>query len=281
MYDTNWFNSGQVVLDQVSPASDAVTLVDNDVSTAGISTEYARGDHQHPLQVSSVLPQSDTAQGEAGTANTYARSDNTHHVNLNNDVPLKNSETGTAGTTNIYANATHQYPLNVDLSDAKVPLVNVTAEAGGTSDYYCRNDHVHPQQLTYDGNITATKFIKTGGTVNDILLANGDTKKKSILEAGTIGNNDQNPLGFTIVKVGQEGQVDRGLCISADGHTLTFNGQIIAGTGAANASVNYSQGNLIVQGVNSPGTDSGFYSNGTNIFWSSHALQFDPYYQEQ
>ncbi|KAA6356142.1 MAG: hypothetical protein EZS28_048331 [Streblomastix strix] len=180
MYDTNWFNSGQVVLDQVSPASDTVPLVDNDVGTAGISTEYARGDHQHPLQVSSVLPQSDTAQGEAGTANTYARSDHIHHVNLSNDVPLKDSETRTAGTTNIYASSTHQHPHNVDPSDANVPLVIVAAAAGGSSDYYCRNDHVHPQQLTFDGNITATKFTKTGGTVNDILLANGDTKKISI-----------------------------------------------------------------------------------------------------
>ncbi|KAA6353951.1 MAG: hypothetical protein EZS28_050522, partial [Streblomastix strix] len=34
---------------------------------------------------------------------------------------------------------------------------------------------VHPQQLTYDGNITATKFIKTGGLATEILCANGDT----------------------------------------------------------------------------------------------------------
>ncbi|KAA6375406.1 MAG: hypothetical protein EZS28_029066, partial [Streblomastix strix] len=30
-------------------------------------------------------------------------------------------------------------------------------------------------QLTYDGNITATKFIKTGGLATEILCANGDT----------------------------------------------------------------------------------------------------------
>ncbi|KAA6355587.1 MAG: hypothetical protein EZS28_048886, partial [Streblomastix strix] len=98
---------------------------------------------------------------------------------------------------------------------------------------------------------------------------------------GTIGNNGQNQLGFTIVKAGQEGQTDRGLQISADGNTLTFNGQVIAGTGASNDSVNYSAGNPIVWGVNSLGTEGGFYSNRTNIFWRSHALQFDPYYQEQ
>ncbi|KAA6369714.1 MAG: hypothetical protein EZS28_034758 [Streblomastix strix] len=98
---------------------------------------------------------------------------------------------------------------------------------------------------------------------------------------GTIGNKSQNQLGFTIVNAGQEGQVDRGLQISADGNTLTFNGQDIAGTGAAVGSVNYSQGNPILWDVNSTETDSGFYNNGTTIFWRDHALQFDPYYQEQ
>ncbi|KAA6368641.1 MAG: hypothetical protein EZS28_035832, partial [Streblomastix strix] len=172
---STWYNSGQVVPDQVSPASDAVPLVDNATGAAGVSNEYSRGDHQHPLQISSVLPSADTATGEAGTAATYARSDHTHHVNLSNGVPLKDSGTGTAGASNIYANAVHQHPLNVDPTAANVPLVNATAAANGTSDFYSRNDHVHPQQLTYDGNITATKFIKTGGLATEILCANGDT----------------------------------------------------------------------------------------------------------
>ncbi|KAA6363585.1 MAG: hypothetical protein EZS28_040888, partial [Streblomastix strix] len=175
MYDTTWYNSGQVVPDQVSPASDAVPLVDSATGAAGVSNEYSRGDHQHPLQISSVLPSADTATGEAGTANTYARSDHTHHVNLSNDVPLKDSGTGTAGASNVYANAVHQHPLNVDPTVANVPLVNATAAANGTSDFYCRNDHVHPQQLTYDGNITATKFIKTGGLATELLVANGNS----------------------------------------------------------------------------------------------------------
>ncbi|KAA6395057.1 MAG: hypothetical protein EZS28_009415 [Streblomastix strix] len=175
MYSDEWYNSGDIVPDQVTPASDAVPLVDSATGVAGISTEYSRGDHQHPLQVSTVLPLADTATGEAGTAATYARSDHTHHVNLSNDIPLKDSGTGTAGVSNIYASATHQHPLNIDPTIANVPLVNATAAANGTSDFYCRNDHVHPQQLTYDGNITSTKFIKTGGLATEILSANGDT----------------------------------------------------------------------------------------------------------
>ncbi|KAA6398465.1 MAG: hypothetical protein EZS28_006011 [Streblomastix strix] len=180
MYETDWYNSDDVIPDQITPASDAILSNSNGNGSAGTSNEYARGDYQYPLQVSTVLPAKDTANGEAGVATTYARSDHTHHANLSNDVPRKDTGSGTAGTANIYASAIHQHPLNVDPTTANVPLVNATAAANGTSDFYSRNDHVHPQQLIYDGNITATKFIKTGGTSIDVLLADGSTKQTSI-----------------------------------------------------------------------------------------------------
>ncbi|KAA6370320.1 MAG: hypothetical protein EZS28_034154 [Streblomastix strix] len=175
MNDQNWYNSGNIVPDQVTPASDATPLVDSGTGVAGTSTVYSRGDHQHPLQVSTVLPAKDTAVGEVGTATTYARSDHIHHVNLSNRVPKKDTGTGTAGSSNIYARSEHQHPLNIDPTTANVPLVNATAAANGSSDYYCRNDYVHLQQLTYDGNVTATKFIKSGGLATEVLCANGDT----------------------------------------------------------------------------------------------------------
>ncbi|KAA6357282.1 MAG: hypothetical protein EZS28_047191, partial [Streblomastix strix] len=112
---------------------------------------------------------------EVGVATTYARSDHTHHVNLGNSVPKKDTGSGTGGSSNVYSSATHQHPLNIDPITANVPLVNATAAANGSSDYYCRNDHVHPQQLTYDGNVTATKFIKAGELASEVLCANGDT----------------------------------------------------------------------------------------------------------
>ncbi|KAA6357524.1 MAG: hypothetical protein EZS28_046949, partial [Streblomastix strix] len=52
-------------------------------------------------------------------------------------------------------------PDQVTPASDELPLVNGTASAG-ISTSYSRGDHVHPQQLTYDGNVTATKFIKTG-----------------------------------------------------------------------------------------------------------------------
>ncbi|KAA6375167.1 MAG: hypothetical protein EZS28_029307 [Streblomastix strix] len=75
---------------------------------------------------------------------------------------------------------------------------------------------------------------------------------------------------IAIIKAGQEGDNTRGLQISADGNTLTFNGSVIVGTcatnGASSGSINYSAGNPILWGTNSTGTEGGFQSNGTNIY---------------
>ncbi|KAA6356729.1 MAG: hypothetical protein EZS28_047744, partial [Streblomastix strix] len=78
MYDAAWYNSGDIVPDQVTPASDATPLVDSGTGVAGTSNEYSRGDHKHPLQVSDVLPSKDTSVGTVGQASSYARSDHQH-----------------------------------------------------------------------------------------------------------------------------------------------------------------------------------------------------------
>ncbi|KAA6395452.1 MAG: hypothetical protein EZS28_009023 [Streblomastix strix] len=65
-------------------------------------------------------------------------------------------------------------PDQVTPASDELPIVNGTAAAGNSTSY-SRGDHVHPQQLTYDGNVTATKFINSGGTASEVLCANGDT----------------------------------------------------------------------------------------------------------
>ncbi|KAA6310271.1 MAG: hypothetical protein EZS28_056341, partial [Streblomastix strix] len=74
----------------------------------------------------------------------------------------------------------------------------------------------------------------------------------------------------------QAEDITRGLQISADGNTLSFNGSVIAGAGATNGatngSVNYSAGNPILWGTNSVGNEGGFYSSGANICWRAHPL---------
>ncbi|KAA6385021.1 MAG: hypothetical protein EZS28_019453 [Streblomastix strix] len=88
--------------------------------------------------------------------------------------------------------------------------------------------------------------------------------------AGIMIRQDTQSKEFVICLTSDFGNDDRGLRISADGNTLTFNGSVIAGTGATNGaingSVNYSAGNPILWGVNSVGTEGGFYSDGAKIY---------------
>ncbi|KAA6373805.1 MAG: hypothetical protein EZS28_030668 [Streblomastix strix] len=436
MFDANWYNSGDIVPDQVTPASDALPIVDG-TAAAGISTEYSRGDHVHPLNITSTIPVSDSASGSVGTANYYARSDHSHPINITTTISPQDSASGAVGTTNYYARSDHSHPINVETNASNIPIVNGVG-ANGTSAFYARQDHVHPQQLTYDGNVTATKFIKAGGLATEILCANGDTTAISTIDSdsvkktgyqeqsitgklkrtdstesfddltddqyttkytiqgafvkkrgktlqyiegvlrhsgddeeseddedyitrGTIYNqyvtraSEQTIIGRKIFKndyfqlqpsgtsssfagvkcglvqinpnrnnynqglriarstnnycgiylgcdpnsttgtlsdqwniantaagefrIGLASQVvqdNKGLIISADGNTLSFNGSVIAGTGAtngaSNGSVNYSAGNPILWGVNSVGTEGGFYSNGTNICWRARPV---------
>ncbi|KAA6372604.1 MAG: hypothetical protein EZS28_031869 [Streblomastix strix] len=427
MYESSWYDSGQLVPDQVTPASDELPLVDGTAS-AGISTSYSRGDHVHPINVTTSVPISDSASGSVGTANSYARSDHSHPINISATTPLQDS-TGSVGTANSYARSDHQHTINVETNASNIPQVDGVG-VNGSSTYYSRHDHVHPQQLTYDGNVTATKFIKTGyynasidftlqcrwgfgkisacmiyaasgmqllrynykpcintnetidnpiilyygtGTsktadlwcrlciycyngqiqqtmtsfntpqhITDILTSepvaslptdyddsqellpnlqsntftinNATLKQNGLLQVNTSGNNynegirisrstNSNFSGIYLgcnpnsttgtladqwniivtdtgeLKIGLGTQVtlaNKGLVISADGNILTFNGSVIAGTGAStgasNGSVQYSAGNPILWGMNSTGTEGGFYSNRTNICWRARPV---------
>ncbi|KAA6361298.1 MAG: hypothetical protein EZS28_043175, partial [Streblomastix strix] len=182
MYDQNWYNSGDIVPDQVTPASDATPLIDSGTGVAGTSTEYSRGDHKQPLQVSDVLPSKDTSVGTIGSASTYARSDHQHPIQTVDTIPVSDSADGSYGTVESYARNDHSHPINVQTNASIVPIVNGVGN-NGTSAYYSRHDHIHPQQLTYDGNVTATKFIKAGGSANEILCANGDTTNKTVIKS--------------------------------------------------------------------------------------------------
>ncbi|KAA6358517.1 MAG: hypothetical protein EZS28_045956, partial [Streblomastix strix] len=161
------------VPDQVTPASEATPLSDG-TSTAGISTEYSRGDFVHPKNITTTIPPLDNASGPVGTTNYYARNDQSHPICVSTTIPPQDSASGSVGATNYQARNDHSYPVNVETNASNIPIVSGVA-VNGTSAFYARQDHVHPQQLTYDGNVTATKFIKSGGLAIEILCANGDT----------------------------------------------------------------------------------------------------------
>ncbi|KAA6364056.1 MAG: hypothetical protein EZS28_040417 [Streblomastix strix] len=91
------------------------------------------------------------------------------------------------------------------------------------------------------------------------------------LGAGIMIRQDNMSQEFVICLKSDYGNDDRGLRISAEGNTLSFNGCVIAGTGtstgASNGSVNYSAGNPILWGLNSVDTNGGFYSDGPKLYW--------------
>ncbi|KAA6359071.1 MAG: hypothetical protein EZS28_045402, partial [Streblomastix strix] len=176
-------------------------------------------------------------------------------------------------------------------------------------DNFVLQDNINQYNITTDtlptGSLFTSKaiqnqFINNGGVINGITQINPNTANYSQglrisrsaagcgIYLGTDSqingttqnqwqivsqpsNFDQNPLGLTIGLSNESGAANRGLRISADGNTLSFNGSVIAGTGAStgasNGSVNYSAGNPILQGLNSVDTNGGFYSDGPKVYW--------------
>ncbi|KAA6402502.1 MAG: hypothetical protein EZS28_001968 [Streblomastix strix] len=173
IYSDNWYNSGDIVPDQVSPANDAMPLVDSGAGVAGVSTEYSRGDHQHLLQVSTTLRSKDTSVGSVGYASTYARFDYQHPIQITDSIPPSGTAEGMYGSVAAYARNNHTHPKNVEDSAATIPTV-IRVRYNDASAKYARHGHVYIQQLSYDGNLTVTKFIKAGGLATVILCANGE-----------------------------------------------------------------------------------------------------------
>lgn len=64
---------------QGAPSS-ATPLIDNGSGIVGTAIAYARGDHQHPLNVSTDAP-SDVGNSDAGESSFYARADHSHAYN--------------------------------------------------------------------------------------------------------------------------------------------------------------------------------------------------------
>ncbi|KAA6359105.1 MAG: hypothetical protein EZS28_045368, partial [Streblomastix strix] len=97
------YNSGDIVPDQVTPASDANSLVDSGTGVVGTSTEYSQGDHQHPLQVSIVFLAKYTSIGTVGQTSTYVSSDHQHPIQPVDTIPVSDSADGSYETVDSYA----------------------------------------------------------------------------------------------------------------------------------------------------------------------------------
>ncbi|KAA6361794.1 MAG: hypothetical protein EZS28_042679, partial [Streblomastix strix] len=171
MYNQNWYYSGDIVPDQITHAYDATPLADSGTGVAGTSNENSRGDHQHPLQVFTVLTSKDTSDGTNRQASTYARSDHQHPIQTEDTIPVSDSAEVSYGTVDYYARNDHSHLINVQTNASIVPVIN-SVRNKGTSAYYSRHYHIHPKQLTYIGNTVALKFIKTEGLASEVYRKN-------------------------------------------------------------------------------------------------------------
>lgn len=66
--------------------STATPLVDSGSGVVGVAGDFARGDHQHPLNVPTSGTPADLGTAANGTAPTYARSDHVHNMPSASDV---------------------------------------------------------------------------------------------------------------------------------------------------------------------------------------------------
>ncbi|KAA6375784.1 MAG: hypothetical protein EZS28_028689 [Streblomastix strix] len=263
-----------IVQDQVTSASNALPLSDGSANAA-ISTEYSREDHVHPLNITTTIPISNSASGSIGTCNYFAKNGHYHPINITTTISPQDSASRSVGTTNYYARNDHLQLDNVEINASNIPIINGVG-VNGTSAFYARHDHVHPQQLTYDRNVTAIKFIKTGGLATEILCANGDKKALSEFDSdsvkktgqelqvieGTIRKKDDNEKSIAGDYLTRKEITDNYVTIVTD-QTITgiktFNSfmktNVIAGIGAtdgaSNGSVNYSAGKLIMHNTTS------------------------------
>ncbi|KAA6355268.1 MAG: hypothetical protein EZS28_049205 [Streblomastix strix] len=131
---------------------------------------------------------------------------------------------------------------------------------------------LNPTDVSYgEGLRIANSSI---GNVSAIYIGTSTSQSGEIERQWTIIKRNSGEL--IISRTADQNKDNKGLMISADGNTLSFNGSVIAGTGAqsgaASGSVNYSAGNSILWGLNSVDTNGGFYSNGNNVFWRAHPL---------
>ncbi|KAA6356671.1 MAG: hypothetical protein EZS28_047802, partial [Streblomastix strix] len=153
---------------------------------------------------------------------------------------------------------------------------NYVLNAGSSSSFAgvrCGLVQINPNGNNYTEGIRIAR--STNGNCSGIYLGCNPQSSSGTMEGQwNIVNTPDGQLQIGVNT--QIGQPNQGLLISADGNTLSFNGSVIAGTGASNGasngSVQYSAGNPILWGVNSTGTEGGFYSNGTNICWRARPV---------
>ncbi|KAA6399009.1 MAG: hypothetical protein EZS28_005468 [Streblomastix strix] len=161
-----------------------------------------------------------------------------------------------------------QYP------DSKL-VINYVLYAGSSDSFAgvkCGLVQINPNGNNYNQGLRIARSINNYCGIH--LGCDQNSTTGTLSDQWNIANTS---TGEFRIEVGtQVVQDNKGPMISADGNTLSFNGSVIAGTGAtsgaSNGSVNYSTGNPILWGVNSVDTNGGFYSDGPKVYWRAKPI---------
>ncbi|KAA6391659.1 MAG: hypothetical protein EZS28_012812 [Streblomastix strix] len=167
IYDQNWYDSGDIVPYQVTPASVATPLADSGTEVAGTSNEYSRGFHKHPLQVSKSLQGKSTSVGNICSPNTYVRSDHQHPIQtLDSILPAYKSDESYS-TVDSYARNDHTHPINVqNQSDGSLLIAEITEQITANRGIMIQTDR---NTLTFNRSViagTGATNDATKGSVN-------------------------------------------------------------------------------------------------------------------
>lgn len=198
-----------------------------------IWTTPAGGTSGNIPQPSVSLPDPDVDGGNIGSGIAFARQDHQHKLNVSTvSTDVKPDGTRSLGSAGTYARTDHVHPLNVD---ATVPEMDGTASAGSATTY-ARRDHVHPTDTAIVAMITPITPVEftvslsknswttdgskadkhtqtitvTGGTTNTVVDLYPDyAVMHQMMEDGTMFLYVENTSGvFTAVAVGDKPTAD-------------------------------------------------------------------------
>ncbi|KAA6402111.1 MAG: hypothetical protein EZS28_002358 [Streblomastix strix] len=237
MYKSAWYDSGQLVPDQVTPASDATPLEDSGAvdgldyayfllalvlilpyyTVNGINTVY--GIFTAPTKVSSHYDIDNGANylfhnhTESGTSVVYQA-----YVRLESagNVTIVTSDQSTYYTNRITEILTQDVVSGVS-NGAQIPITYDLANGGIINNML----QVNPTGRTYTTYNNGTSSSFAGDTSGNIQI------NPTAFSYDDANSTEINSQGIVIAVSSQAGDNTRGLQISAERNTLTFNGRVL------------------------------------------------------
>ncbi|KAA6374513.1 MAG: hypothetical protein EZS28_029961 [Streblomastix strix] len=167
--------------------------------------------------VSDVTPLADSGTGVAGTSNEYSREDHRNPLQVSTSLPSKDTSVGTIGTASSYAKSDHQHPIQT------VDTIPISYSADGSY----ATSHEDGLRISRSATVTGNSSIQ---------LEYSRTSNTGLIEGQWEIFTPPNtakiiPYGFIIAVASQAGDNTRGIQISTNGNTLTFNGNGLVDVG--------------------------------------------------